>query len=58
MVAELAVRASWNPCIRYLTTGRCNRGGRCMLTHVHFTKLNNDVKSAVKDRLREIYNSN
>ena len=45
-------------CIRYLTTGRCNRGGRCMLTHVHFGKLNNDVKTEVKDRLRGIYSAN
>ena len=42
-------------CIRYLTTGRCARGGQCILSHQHFNRLENGVKQEVKDRLQRIY---
>ena len=44
-------------CIRYMTTGRCARGGQCILSHQHFDRLENNIKQEVKDRLQRIYSA-
>ena len=43
-------------CIRYLTTGQCTRGGSCRLTHTTFSRLSDDLKRTVRERLQGIYN--
>lgn len=42
-------------CIKYVTTGKCSRGGSCNLAHKHFSQLSGPMKQQVKDRLTLIY---